>query len=414
MASTLKRHLRGGGFAAAALACVCFVAGAPGRARTVKSAPAAGSRQEVVKRALVIGNGSYRSANAARFTQTAVRDAEEIGRVLAENRLGFKVDLKTDLKTKAEMEAAINAFGETLTENSIALFFYAGHAVQIAGNNYLVPTDVAFATTDDVKRDALDMDVVYNAMWTGRSRLSIIILDACRNNPFPKRALSTDSCAFGLAPPPERAPRESLIAYATDPNDKASDEVIDGHSYYTGALLKYIRWPGLRIEEFFKLVNTRVDTVSQKKQRPWMTSTLSERNKETYFSEPIYMVGKMNNGDDELIVVVNDEQRMVWTINGSKEIPILLRPGNNSLFLQVYNGRTFRDIPRLHPEGWSYSVCFTTTGRVMLRCFEGGEDRPETGGPRHGKSFRVATATIHVDEESGAISFPTVNMDVWR
>lgn len=415
MASSFKTHLRGGGFAVALLACVFGVAIAdqPGGARVSGLGPAAGSRQEVVRRALVIGNGSYRAGNAT-LTQTAVRDAQETGRVLGESRLGFKVDVKSDLKTKAEMEAAVKAFGETLNDNSIALFYYAGHAVQIDGENYLVPTEATFATADDVKRDALDMDAVYDVMWTGRPRLNIIILDACRNNNFPKRALNADSCPFGLAPPPRRAPPESLIAYATDPNDKASDEAIDGHSYYTGGLLKYIRRPGLRVEEFFKLVNTRVDIVSQNRQRPWMTSTLSERNKETYLSEPVYMVGKMNNGDDELIVVVNDEQRMVWTINGSGEVLIPLRPGNNSLFLQVYNGRTFSDLLRRHPEGWSYSVCFTTVGKVTLQCFEGREDQPVTGGPHHGKSFRAATATILVNEETGDISFPAVNMNAWR
>lgn len=406
-------------FAAAALLLVCSAVGVmpPHEARAVKSGPDASPRQEPTRRALLIGNANYKDPRA-KLTGIPINDARQLGQALEGERLGYKAVVKLDLKTKAEMEAAVQEFGSTLDENSIGLFFYAGHGVQVDGNNYLIPVDATFATADDVKRDALDLDSIYRVMRAARARLSIVILDACRENPYPKRppaeSSTPESCALGLAPPSPRAPGESIIAYATDPNGVAANESIDGNSRYTSGLLKYIRRPGLRIEEVFKLVNTHVGALSFQRQRPWMTSSLSDRNKETYFSQPVYMLGKIGNGDDEVIVVVNDEQKMVWTINGAEEIPILLNPGDNTFAIQVYNARTFSDLLRFHPEGWSYSVCFTTMKKDALQCFAAEEREPERGGRHHGKSFWVAKAIVHVHEETGAINFRSVEPDIWK
>jgi hypothetical protein len=406
-------------FVAAAFAVACCASGAvvTPRAGRAKSRPAASLQTATTKYALVIGNSNYKDMESERQPQTATRDAEAMGSALT-TPLGFSVEVKSDMRTKAEMEAAIQTFGKKLGNDSIALFYYAGHGVQVDGNNYLIPVDAKFATADDVKRDALNLDTVFQVMRAAKTRLNVIILDACRSNSFPARpptnSTDADSCALGLAPPSQRAPVEAIIAYATDPNAVASAASVDGHSQYTSGLLEYLRRPGLRIEEVFKLVNSYVSVLSQNRQRPWMVSSLSDNNKETYFSEPVYMIGQIMNGDDEVIVTVNNQQKMVWSINGSAEVPILLNPSDNSLSIQVYNARTFSDIFRLAPEGWSYSVCFTTKKKEPLQCFGASEDRPETGGRHHGKSFQVATATIHVDEKTGVISFPVVNKDVWR
>lgn len=367
----------------------------------------------VQRRALVIGNRVYQHAPPV---LTAQRDARDLTAILI--GLGFEVDQRDDLATRAKMDEAIQDFGKRLKKGDIGLFFYAGHAMQVDGSNYLAPVQATFPTVDDVKKDAVDLDSVFAVLRAAETGLNIIILDSCRDNGFPRRPPMkggvNESCALGLAPPSRKAPRESIIAFATDPDTKDSSDPINGHSQYTNGLLKYIGQPGLRIEDFFKLVNSYVSQTSGNQQRPWMTSSLSDQNKETYFSAPAYILGRFQNGDDEVTVVVNGEERMVWTVSGANEIPIPLKPGSNTIAIQVYNAKTFREWWRATPEGWSYSICFNSKERLPLACLADGEDRPESGGPHHGMSFLVAKITIHVGENSGVLTVTEVNKSVWR
>jgi hypothetical protein len=268
---------------------------------------------------------------------------------------------------------------------------------------------------NDLTGEALDIRTVYHAMQNDSGDLKLIVLDACRNNLLPPTSSDGASSISiqGLAPPGTLAPNESIIAYATDPNTGAPEDTLGDHSRYTRALLKYIRQPGLRVEDFFKLVKSYVSENTDAYQRPWTTSSVSVRNRDVYFREPAYITAAIENADDELIAAVNKETVMAWSIDQKNPKSISLKLGLNTLALYVYNARTFSDIFRLNPEGWSYKICFNTKDNLQT-CFEGVENRPKTGGPHHGKMFAVATASIMVDEKSGKISFMDINKEVWK
>jgi Caspase domain len=397
-------------FAVLSVICCAAFVGANYSQNSTEAVPKTRSSSQHQRRwALVIGNQNY-IRNPLR---TSANDARVMAEALGE--LGFEVVAKENLATKADMESAVQEFEKKLKAGGVGLFYYAGHAIQINSNNYLVPVNADIRTLNDLSGEALDIRTVYRAMQNDSGDLKLIILDACRNNLLPPispdggRSISLQ----GLAPPGTLAPNESIIAYATDPNTGAPEDTLGDHSRYTRALLKYIRQPGLRIEDFFKLVKSYVSENTDGYQRPWTTSSVSVRNRDVYFREPAYITAAMENADDELIAVVNGEVVMAWTIDQRNPKSIPLKLGRNTLVLSVYNARTFSDIFRLVPEGWSYKIRFNSKDNLQVD-FEAGENRPQTGGPRHGKMFAVATATIIVDEKSGKTSFVDINKEIWR
>lgn len=392
---------------AAFMGCWLLPAGsARGAAASVKAAGVSQSNDGGPRVALVIGNQSYGGGMQLR---TPRQDAVDVAAAL--RRLGYDVKEAHDLGTKDEMEAAVRDFG-TSVKKGAALFYFAGHGVQVNGANYLIPTGARLRTLDDVRQQGFAMDSVYAAIKAAATRQNVIIIDACRDNQFAPTEPTTGWVA-GLAPPGNNAPSESLIAYATDINTRTPDDPVGGHSRYTRGLLKYIKQPGLKIEDFFKLVQSYVSENTEGEQRPWIASSFGARNREAYFKAPVFIVGNILNGDDEVAVIVNGALHMLWTNDGNQPRPIPLKSGANSLEIRVYNARTFTSILRTRAEGWSYGACFSSSAGEQLRCFRDGEDIPQTGGPRHGKTFRVASATIVFDENTDTISFTDVRDRLW-
>jgi len=356
--------------------------------------------------ALVIGNQFY---VGERQLRTPRQDAVDVAAAL--RLLGYQVRELHDLGTKDEMEAVVRDFGASV-KNGAALFYFAGHGLQVNGANYLIPTGARLRTLDDVRKQGFAMESVYAAMRDAETRQNVIIIDACRDNQFAPTEPTTGWVA-GLAPPPNNAPGESLIAYSTAINTQSPDDPVGGHSRYTRGLLKFIKQPGLKIEDFFKLVQSYVSENSEGYQRPWITSSFGARNREAYFKAPVFMMGNIHRGDDEVSVIVNGVLHMLWTNDGNKPRPIPLKSGPNTLEIKVYNARTLRGWPGSRPEGWSYHACFSNSAGQQLRCFEDGEDLPQRGGPRHGKTFRVASATIVFDENTDTITFTEVKERLW-
>ena len=132
------------------------------------------------KIALVIGNGAYTEAPL----KNPPSDARAIAATL--KRQGFEVLLKENA-TKAQMNEIVADFGEKLGEGDTALFFYAGHGMQVQGRNYLIPTDAKISSEQRVRLETLDVEAVLDQMAAARARVSMVILDACRNNPFERR-----------------------------------------------------------------------------------------------------------------------------------------------------------------------------------------------------------------------------------
>ncbi len=212
--------------------------------------------------ALVIGNAKYKEAPLS----NPVNDARDVAAAL--QRTGFEVIMAIDA-TQKEMNRAIAKFGDRLTAESVALFYYAGHGMQVRGKNYLIPIDAEIKSESSVRVESVDVDGVLDQLST--SDLNVVILDACRNNPFERRANRSVGAA-GLAQ--MEAPKGSLIAYATAPGRTAADG--EGRNgLYTQALLKYIQEPGLTIEQVFKNVRREVARATRDGQIPWESSSMT-------------------------------------------------------------------------------------------------------------------------------------------
>jgi uncharacterized caspase-like protein len=152
----------------------------------------------------------------------------------------------------------------------VGLFFYAGHGIQVNGNNYLIPVDARLQDENDVEYDCVRAGRILGKMESAGTRTNIVILDACRDNPF-ERSWNRGAQGKGLAF--MNAPSGSLIAYATSPGTTAADGT-GGNGVYTSALLEHIQTPGITIEEVFKRVRTSVRQQSQSKQIPWESTSL--------------------------------------------------------------------------------------------------------------------------------------------
>lgn len=211
--------------------------------------------------ALVIGNDAYEAAPL----RNPVNDARGMARILSQ--LGFQVTQRENLGQK-EMKQEIQAFGQKLMKGGVGLFYYAGHGMQVNGRNYLIPVGARIEHEKQVEFESVDMGAMLAEMEHARNRMNIVILDACRDNPF---ARSFRSTMQGLAS--VNAPTGTLIAYATAPGSVANDGP-SAHGIYTGELVKVIQRPGLRIEDVFKQVRSAVREATQGKQIPWESSSL--------------------------------------------------------------------------------------------------------------------------------------------
>lgn len=216
------------------------------------------------KLALVIGNGSYQNAG---YLRNPTNDAQDISKVLKE--LGFDVMFYLDLNLVG-LKKAIDQFGLKLSKYDVGLFYYAGHGVQSKGFNYFIPVDANLKTEAQVEFDCVNTDRLLALMEDAGNSTNIIILDACRNNPF-ERSWRRSATGTGLAF--MNAPSGSLIAYSTSPGKTASDGA-GRNGLYTAALLKHLREPNITIEEMFKKVREDVSNQSSKEQVPWESTSL--------------------------------------------------------------------------------------------------------------------------------------------
>jgi hypothetical protein len=213
--------------------------------------------------ALVIGNSAY----VVGRLRNPINDARAMAKALRE--LGFEVIQREDLG-QTDMKRSIKEFGAKLKHGGVGLFYYAGHGVQVGGENYLIPVDAAPESTEEVKYEAVNAGLVLAQIASAGNSMNIMILDACRNNPF-ARTLRTVSDGLATV----NAPSGTLIAYATAPGSVASDGDSSGNGIYTEELLKFIRVPGLSIEEVFKRVRLAVRQRTQDRQTPWESSSLT-------------------------------------------------------------------------------------------------------------------------------------------
>ena len=208
--------------------------------------------------ALVIGNGTYQYAHLEHPPQ----EAAAMARALQE--CGFRV-IKRINCTHQEMKEAIREFGGEISRGGVGLFYYGGHGVQVAGRNYLIPVDADIQGEEEVEFGAVDAGLVLAKMESAGNRANIVILDACRDNPYQS---SFKSSTRGLRK--MDAPTGTLLAYSTGPGEVAVDGV------YTPILIQYMTTPGLPILQVFMNVRQAVMGATGDSQVPWESTSLTE------------------------------------------------------------------------------------------------------------------------------------------
>jgi uncharacterized caspase-like protein len=214
----------------------------------------------------VIGNSDYQTIG--RLPNPA-NDAREITKALQQTN--FEVQTVTDL-TRLNMGRALSEFANTVAgkgQDTVALVFYAGHGLQIEGENYLVPIDANIEREADVPLATMRLADVMKALETLPSKMRIVVLDACRNNPF---ATLQKTSGRGLAI--VDAPPGSIVAYSTSPGSEALDGT-GSNSPYASAMVEVMKEPGLAIEQVFKSVRLKVNKITDGRQVPWESSSLT-------------------------------------------------------------------------------------------------------------------------------------------
>lgn len=263
--------------------------------------------------ALVIGNGDYRAFNKL---PNPANDAADMAEAL--RKIGFKVILEKDCSLR-NMDKAVNRFIHLLPEAEVGLFYYAGHGIQVDGINYLLPVDIQLNDNTDINSYYGTNKLITKMRKANRNNLKVIILDACRDDPFAaSRGLRrkngvalikspNDNIKSGLAP--IKSPSGTIVAFSTAAGETA-DDGIGRNSVYTKHLLKRIVQPGLDISKMFNLVCGDVSSETNGKQIPWINHS--------YIKET-YLAGKNNFPSLPLIAV------LASVLGGT--VFFLLRPG---------------------------------------------------------------------------------------
>ncbi|WP_316239275.1 caspase family protein [Bradyrhizobium sp. SZCCHNR1015] len=215
--------------------------------------------------ALVIGNAGYQNAPPL---ENPDNDAHAVAKLL--NSAGFEVITATDL-TQNEMLKVVEDFSSRVAAhgpNTVAMVYYAGHGVQLAGENYLIPIDARISAPSDLTTGTIRLVDLMATLDAIPSRMRIVVLDACRNNPFP----AINDAGRGLAI--VDAPNGSILGYSTSPGAEALDGRGE-HSPYAQAFLDLARQPNLPIEQLFKRIRLQVNQTTDGRQTPWESSSLT-------------------------------------------------------------------------------------------------------------------------------------------
>ena len=214
--------------------------------------------------ALVLGNANYK----VRPLKNPRNDADDISRSLRSS--GFEVIDLRDASLQ-QMRNGVRQFGDRLINNDVGLVYYSGHGIEVKGRNYFIPVNADIMREDEIADQGLDVSLILEKMNTAGKGVNILIVDACRDDPFGR---SFRSSSRGLAQ--MDAPRGTIIAYATSPGKVASDgDPRERNSPYTKNLVKAMQQPNKPIEQVFKEVRRAVQEETKNQQTPWENTSLS-------------------------------------------------------------------------------------------------------------------------------------------
>jgi len=263
--------------------------------------PSQAKTREAKKLALVIGNSAYENASPLPNPRN---DAEEVSRILED--IGFNV-IKVIDASKKQQKNVVKVFLETLRQYDIGLFFYAGHAISINGQNYLIPVDAKLTKKEDVERELQRVDGILGVSMKNKQML--VFLDACRNNPFVEKAASISDMQVGRGLSQsqriesqkggglsrlETGTQDLFVAFATDPGNVA----LDGsgkHSPFTKGLIEHLSEP-MEVREMMTKVRASVAKETNFEQIPWEQNSLLK---------PVYLSGRPELGKMEIYHIAN-------------------------------------------------------------------------------------------------------------
>lgn len=211
------------------------------------------------RKALVIGNDRY---TAVTPLLNARADAQAIGRTLAS--LGYRVTVRLDLDER-QMKASLREFRTSLEGGDEVVFFFAGHGVQLGATNYLLPTDIRGESEEQVRDDAMPLQRILDDLADRRVKLTLAIIDACRDNPFPRTGRAIGSRGRGLAP--TSAATGQMVVYSAGAGQQALDRLgpsdTEPHGLFTRMLLREMLTPGMRVDSVIREVRKRVVEAAQ-------------------------------------------------------------------------------------------------------------------------------------------------------
>jgi uncharacterized caspase-like protein len=308
--------------------------------------------------ALVIGNCAYTDAPLL----NPINDAKAIAHEL--KQFGFAVELHTD-NSRQSMQAAIAAYCERLArQRSVGLFYFAGHALQVDWRNFLVPVDARLATAEDVRRHTVDLTTLFSGLTKAGNPMNIVVLDACRDNPFSAERRT----GKGLSQ--MDAPTGTLLAYATAPGNVAADGS-GKHGLYTENLLREMTAPEARIEDVFKRVRLAVRRRSNGQQIPWESTSLED---DFYFRPPAILKQR----SEEELARAFEEEASLWRRAESAPDPEPLLA-----YLQRYPSGHFSELAQVRLDR-----VLARRGELRVRPADA-TNNPFTGGTRSIGEFRI-------------------------
>jgi len=367
MTRRVRAHLQG--LAIAAFSACLFVL-----ASAVASAQDDASDKAQPRHALVVGVGRYAQSPLV----NPVNDAEAIAEQL--RGFGFAVILKLE-PSKKELEEAFDAFGRVLTDRrGVGLFFFAGHGVQLDWRNFLLPVDVKMRTRSDLEAQGVDVSHLLDRLRDAKNAMNVVILDACRNNPF---GPLFDPRQKGLSQ--MDAPAGTLIAYSTAPGNLADDGG-GRNSLYTENLLREMQTPSLRIEEVLKRVRQSVRRASGGRQVPWESTSLED---------DLYLVPGQHavTPTEEQLDREYEEDLAMWeSVSGARE------PSPIEEYLKRFPDGKFSELAMFKLERIQ-----TRQGRPTVQVASSGPT-PVSAGTRRVEPYRVGDRFFYreVDPLSGA------------
>lgn len=229
------------------------------------------------KYALIIGNSNYQSGKSS--LKNPANDAKLMAQSL--QKLGFDIQQFTDLN-KAGMVTAVQAFADRLPQGATSVVFYSGHGMQIGGASYLLPVDMALTSETAVALRAYPLKKLLERVSASKSSVNIVILDACRDNPFQPMPAVRYRNFRNLGLGPVVAPRGTFVAYSTSPGQLAADGA-GANSVYTSTLASALLEPQVPLQTIFKKVGDQVRKKTMDDQIPWFESSINE---DYYFLPP--------------------------------------------------------------------------------------------------------------------------------